>query len=231
MADIEKIIMRIKQYAGVKNDKDLAALLGLSSSNFTRRKQRGSLMPVIIEWGIDQGLDLDWLLKGENAKELSFVAKSATIGYDAISKGRPLPGKTYGLIPVAKAEISAGSGLLVLSEGAKDYYSFETSWLNKISTDKKKLILMFVKGDSMAPTIQNGDMVMIDRGRRRIIDGCIYALRVQDAIHLKKLSPRPNRVTQVISDNKAEYPAYAVGQDDLHVIGQVIWFCRQLIRE
>jgi phage repressor protein C with HTH and peptisase S24 domain len=34
---------------------------------------------------------------------------------------------------------------------------------------------------------------------------------------------------RVISENRDEYPPYEVDQADLRIIGQVIWFARELV--
>jgi hypothetical protein len=229
--DFDDIINRIKKHSRVKKDKDVAGMFDLSPSDFTKRKQRGSLLPFIVHWAVANNVNLDWLIKGDGAWD-GFTHRQAVIqGHKIITKGAAQAAGKYSLVPLSKAELNAGSGAFVLSEGVKDYYSFETTWLEKVSTAKKNLILTFVKGDSMSPTIKDGDLVMIDLGRRYIAGGCIYALRIQDTIHLKKLSPMPGGTIQVISDNKEEYPPYSADQKDVYVIGQVIWFCRQLIRE
>lgn len=50
----------------VRGDKHVAAILGLSPQDFSNRKKRGSLLPVVIEWAINENVNLDWLIRGEN---------------------------------------------------------------------------------------------------------------------------------------------------------------------
>ena len=60
-----EILERVRQKTGRNSDKELAELLGLKQGNFSARKQRGSLLPVVVEWAINTDIDLNWLLRGE----------------------------------------------------------------------------------------------------------------------------------------------------------------------
>jgi len=65
LVDLSKTISRVKKSCGYKFDKQLAEMFGLSSQDFNTRKKRGTLLPLLIEWGINQKVDLNWLFTGE----------------------------------------------------------------------------------------------------------------------------------------------------------------------
>ncbi len=52
MVDFDKIISLVKKIENLSNDKDLAALFGLSAQNFSKKKKAGTLLRTIIDWGI-----------------------------------------------------------------------------------------------------------------------------------------------------------------------------------
>lgn len=137
----------------------------------------------------------------------------------------------YDYIPLAKTRLSAGGGAFVLNEEIEGYYAFRNSWLNTIATSKRNLILMRVTGDSMQPTLQGGDTVMIDIGRKHIKEGAIYALRVDDTVIIKRLAHRIGGKLMIISDNRQEFESYEANPEDVHVLGQIIFFSRVLIQE
>jgi len=67
MENVEAVLDRIRSYKNLKNDKEIAELLGIAPSDFSGRKKRGTLVPLIVEWGMRQGvISMDWLLKGTN---------------------------------------------------------------------------------------------------------------------------------------------------------------------
>lgn len=65
MVNFDLVIKRIEDLKGVRGDKHVAAILGLSPQDFSNRKKRGSLLPAIFEWAINESVNLDWLIKGQ----------------------------------------------------------------------------------------------------------------------------------------------------------------------
>lgn len=137
----------------------------------------------------------------------------------------------FDYIPMAQAKLSAGGGCFVLSENMEDYYAFRKSWLSRVASSAKNLVLMRIHGSSMAPTLEDNDTAMIDTGRLDIKEGMIYAIRVDHSIMLKRLSFRVGGKVLIISDNRKEFEPYEASMKDLHVIGQVIFFCRSFVSD
>jgi phage repressor protein C with HTH and peptisase S24 domain len=128
--------------------------------------------------------------------------------------------------------VSAGPGAVVSEELGKPYFAFEDRWLRALtSTPPANLSIVRVEGDSMSPTLNAGDEILVDLGdcANRLRDG-IYVLRVDDALVVKRLALHPivRRVT-VQSDNPA-YPDWPdCGIDEVHCIGRVIWAGRKVV--
>jgi len=160
------------------------------------------------------------------------IAQAADVSIDWLATGEESPKETdFHKIPMAEAKLAAGGGSVVLSESFKEFYLFRKDWVNKISTNPKNLVLMFVVGDSMEKDIADGDMVMIDRGRIEIHTGQIYAIGAADTIMIKCLELLPDGKVKVISKNP-QYSPYIIDNQTspLRVIGQVIWFARELVK-
>jgi phage repressor protein C with HTH and peptisase S24 domain len=133
------------------------------------------------------------------------------------------------MVPRAEARLSAGDGALVFSEDFAESYSFRRDWLHRVATSLDNVLLMAVLGDSMYPTIQEGDMVMVDRGRDYPHSGKIFAFTPgDDLIQIKRLESRGEKI-RIISDNSSLYQPFDLPSDQIRIIGQVIWFARQLI--
>jgi len=56
--DIEKIIDRLKKKTRLSTNKDIADLLGLSPTDYGNRKKRGTLLPILIDWALNEKVDL-----------------------------------------------------------------------------------------------------------------------------------------------------------------------------
>lgn len=138
-----------------------------------------------------------------------------------------------GLIPVKRAlvQASAGPGAFASEERGRPYFAFDERWLKALTPSaSSKLSIIRVEGDSMAPTLNAGDDILVDLGDclQRIRDG-IYVLRADDVLVVKRLAIHPTgrRVT-VQSDNPAypDWPDCDLGS--IQCIGRVVWAGRKI---
>lgn len=177
-------------------------------------------------------VNIEWLATGVGPMRGSTPDPIVVDGKPVLVTGIPQwqtpDPETFYYVPMAEAQLSAGGGMFVLSEDISDYYAFRKDWLNRIATSAKSLVLMAVNGNSMHPTVQNKDTVLIDTERLEIHEGLLYALRLDSTIMVKRLTHRPGDIINVISDNKEEFETYQAERKDIHVIGQVIHLCRDL---
>jgi len=141
--------------------------------------------------------------------------------------------KLGGLVSVRRhpVRVSAGPGAVVLQELGKPFFAFDERWLKSLTpTPPSKLSIVRVEGDSMAPTLNAGDDLMVDLGdcMERLRDG-IYVLRVEDSVVVKRLALNPlgQRVT-VQSDNPAYSDWPDLSLNEVHCIGRVIWSGRRV---
>jgi phage repressor protein C with HTH and peptisase S24 domain len=126
---------------------------------------------------------------------------------------------------------SAGAGALTDREEAFSHVAFDKQWLRRLCSSRSEdLSIILVEGDSMAPTLTDGDEIMVDRGdaAARIRDG-IYVLRRDDELLVKRVaaSPASRRITL-----KSDNPAYPTWPDldlaHLTIIGRVVWAGRKV---
>ncbi len=75
------------------------------------------------------------------------------------------------------------------------------------------------------PVLRSGDTVLIDEGRRRILDGKLYAIRVDDTILIKELELLVDGKIMIKSRNES-HASYSVRREEVNINGQVIWFAR-----
>jgi hypothetical protein len=149
---------------------------------------------------------------------------------EALLGGRPTPGAGLRPVPRLAVEASAGPGAIGDDEAARGQVGFDPRWLRRIAGGSEHLSIIEVRGDSMAPTLVEGDEILVDGSEsgRRIRDG-IYVLRMDGALLVKRLSPDPSgRRLSVRSDNPA-YPSWEdceAGSIDL--VGRVVWTGRRI---
>jgi phage repressor protein C with HTH and peptisase S24 domain len=139
-----------------------------------------------------------------------------------------------GLVSVKRHPVSAsaGPGAVVTEELGKPYFAFDERWLKALTASQpNNLSIVRVEGDSMAPTLNAGDDILVDLADclERLRDG-IYVLRIDDAVLVKRLALNPiSRRVAIQSDNPA-YPDWPdLAPDEINCIGRVIWCGRRIV--
>ncbi|KNH02921.1 Peptidase [Qipengyuania citrea LAMA 915] len=132
-------------------------------------------------------------------------------------------------IPVLNVDASAGFGAIAESETAHTRFGFDERWLARLTRAKSaSLSIIHVLGDSMEPTLSDGDEVLVDASDHgsRLRDG-IYVLRADDALVVKRVTLKPGGRKITISSDNSAYPSWDdVDRSEIQVVGRVIWFGR-----
>ena len=130
----------------------------------------------------------------------------------------------YAWIPLYDVEVSAGSGRFFDNENILTYLAFTKYSLRKQGLQPDMLACVRVSGDSMEPTIQSNDAVMIDM-RQTTADSGIFVFRVGEVLYLKRLV-REGAGVRVISDNDI-YPSWLIQPgEDFQIVGKRVWHAR-----
>ena len=67
------------------------------------------------------------------------------------------------IVPRLAVGASAGPGALDADDAPLGQIGFETRWLRQLSANPKALSVIQVSGDSMSPTLVDGDDILVDR--------------------------------------------------------------------
>ncbi|WP_151838968.1 XRE family transcriptional regulator [Acinetobacter radioresistens] len=78
--------------------------------------------------------------------------------------------------------------------------------LRDLGIEKENAVATGASGDSMKPTIKDGDTIYLDLGRKTIKDGKIFAICHGGLFVAKRLYNLPMGGVRIVSDNTAEYP-------------------------
>jgi len=179
---------------------------------------------------LDEG-DRRMLARYFGVEEALLGAPDGPTWQQAMASGRkPLIGSDLVAVPRLALGASAGPGALEQDEVAAGALAFDSRWLRAIGGKPDMLSIIRVDGESMAPTLNDGDDIMVDRsdGIDRLRDG-IYVLRMDDVLMVKRIArtPRPDRLS-IISDNRL-YPSWDdVDPEGVVIVGRVIWAGRRV---
>jgi phage repressor protein C with HTH and peptisase S24 domain len=142
------------------------------------------------------------------------------------------PDLAFVAVPYVNARPSMGGGQMVDAE--PDYgrpYHFQRSWIrNTLRSDPTHLRIMHVEGDSMMPTLQDRDIVLVDTSRRSPTPPGIFVLHDGMGLVAKRLEHIPNsdppRV-RIVSDNQ-HYSPYEGMAEEINIVGRIRWFAREM---
>lgn len=142
-----------------------------------------------------------------------------------------LEANEYAQIPLHDASLGAGGGAENQNEEIIDHLAFRRDWLTRHGISASAAVLARVSGNSMARTISEGDMVMIDTSKRQLRvnkksskrPAAIYALLDDGNARVKRLIRTEGDLVILHSDNP-EYPVEHRPLADLEIIGKVVWW-------
>jgi hypothetical protein len=134
--------------------------------------------------------------------------------------GARKPAPQWVSVPRLDLSASAGSGAMAEGEATLGHMQFAPRWLRRQDLDPALLSIIEVEGDSMEPTLRDGDEILVDRTPRPVRAG-IHVVRVDDALLVKRLERAGDRL-RLISDNQA-YPPIERPAADVEVLGRVVW--------
>lgn len=151
---------------------------------------------------------------------------------DEVLLGGPPGSGVSALRPVRRlrVEASAGPGAIEPEEAGAGEVGFDPRWLRRIAGGSEELSIIEVRGDSMAPTLADGDEILVDgsAAARRVRDG-IYVLRMDGALMVKRLSPDPAGARIAVRSDNPAYPSWPdCAPDSIDVVGRVVWAGRRV---
>ena len=138
-----------------------------------------------------------------------------------------------GLIPIPSFDVraSAGHGAFVDGEITAAHLAFDRQFLKELARAQPvDLSIIRVRGESMEPTLSDGDDVMVDSSvaGTRLHDG-IYVLRRNDALIVKRIAVNPSTGKIMISSDNASFPSWPdCDPGEITVIGRVRWAGRKI---
>lgn len=171
--------------------------------------------------------------KGTSEPKASvLVAIAESIGVDPgwLLTGRD-SSNDEALVPMYDLKLGAGTGPFFERARLVNHIPFLKTYLKSRTgrTDGKDLAIFEATGDSMSPTIDDGDIFMVDLNNKNQRDG-VFAFVYENEARVKRLQFGFQGV-KVISDNTELYPPETLTADAMNkiqIIGRAIWHSGKL---
>jgi phage repressor protein C with HTH and peptisase S24 domain/DNA-binding XRE family transcriptional regulator len=136
-------------------------------------------------------------------------------------------------IPAYDAFLAAGDGRLNDTDAVTGQLAFRKDWLADMGVSPAAAVIATASGDSMEPTIHNGDMLLIDLDRTSVLARAretrdtrpsgIYAVLDDGAARVKRVELVAPGTFALLSDNSA-FPAEFRPSSSVSIIGRVVWW-------
>lgn len=172
-------------------------LLGKSHKQL-ERYGGGAEIPIMVmaALGAKTELPIDWLTTGRpmaRKPPLIYVVPGA---HDVVGADVPLQKLAF--------RPAAGRGTLVMDEGA-EWTRFPRAVLDRKGVKPENARLMESSGESMRPTIEDRDVMLVDVSSTELIEGKIYVFTIGDEVYVKRLRRRGGKI-YMLSDNRDLFP-------------------------
>jgi len=206
--DFREIFDRLKKFYNVTSDRKVSEIMGINYNTVKTWSNRGKVpIEKVLEKLQNETININWLLTGEGE-----MLKITTKDIQDCSQDK-------NIIYIDKLSLQAGAGAGI--------YNFEVDIIEKVpiplslfktpqNPDHLKIIQ--VNGDSMEPTLKDGDYVIINTTQKSANDG-IYALIHDNSVIIKRVQFCLNGNIKIISDNP-KYTSFTFKKEelqDLHI--------------
>ena len=206
----ERLKSRMKERKTTQED--LAATLSLSQSSVGhyvsgRRNPRKDVLEKIAD---ELEVSMDWLL---GKTELP-----------------PIDKRDFFPVPVLSA-VEAAHGVVNQKGGeyGMEVTPISTKWIEAQKHKADHLCVCYVEDDSMAPKLNVGDKVVIDRECKEFSNGKVFALLVNNSLHIRRSLQGLSGASWTLSSDNKDNPKYrdevflSEGlESTIEVIGRVV---------
>ncbi|RSV41514.1 hypothetical protein CA234_09590 [Sphingomonas sp. ABOLE] len=213
-----------RQRAGFPDKADFARAMGVNATTYRAYENgQNGFAKLAAQFAKRLGVSAEWLLEGgpppTGPIEVADVPPAMLATADD------------GTVELQRLDLSLsmGPGTLIDDYVEAEPVRFDPSFVRLITrAPYHRLKLVTGIGDSMYPTLNWGDTIMIDTTDRALgKQDAIYWISVYGASGLKRLRAIGKGRVLVVSDNPS-VPDQEVDAEDLRIEGRAVWFARGL---
>ena len=211
------LIEKIMSALSVNTQTKMAELLRVSPDrikSLVNGRAKGLSLDEMKVLVIEHNISAEWLITSEGSIFKGEKITPKNEGFDS----------EFARIPVRDVIVSAGHGLNNDAEDVLYDFAYRKDWLKSRGLFEKDLEIIVVRGDSMEPTINDGDSILINTAENDPQDGHIYVIRGGDTLWVKRAQRQFDGGLLLLSDNKT-YPPMRLDLEtlqDVQVIGKVV---------
>lgn len=217
-----------------------------------KREQKGwSQSQLADKAGVSQGA-ISQLEKGmsESTRHLSKIAKALGVTTEYLTDGKELiaeqmpifdefvivggdnAGATpdpdeYVMIPQYDVHGSCGNGNMIGDVAVKGGLVFKKDWVAKLGKHSGNLATVYAQGDSMSPTIEEGQVLLVDTSEIKPQSSKVYLICIDEQLYIKRLVNMYDKwVMRSDNPDKSSYPDVELSAErmaQVDIQGRIVW--------
>ena len=216
-------VTRLEKVIGNEPLRAFARRADMTDGGLRRYLYEGTIPPVDRALKLAQagGVSFEWLVFGMGEQAKSHHVSSNDLIAD---QSAAYQSGEFTTIPAYQVFASAGHGATITDEPLAEPMAFRSDWLRREGFDPAKMAVIRAKGDSMEPTINDGDVILIRLKNGEPPRDGLYVLHLSDGLFVKRLQFDLGGV-RIISDNPL-YKSRDLSKEELaelDLVGRVVW--------
>ena len=210
METIGERIKRIRDAKGVSRG-DLAKVVGLAYSSLSDLESgKARTTTVLHKIASALGVRVEWLETGKGSQD----------------PPEPADDVDWADIPGVQQAAALGEGAVVDEYAETHKLKFRADSLRRQRLSPDKLAVLYGRGDSMEPTIKDGDAILFDTSDTTLRDGNIYVIQYDGHLMAKRLLDLDGKwfiSSDNATDPKWSRPKSVDSTKGFEVFGRVRW--------
>lgn len=145
----------------------------------------------------------------------------------ALSRASDVPEMAdFVVVPKYDIRTPAPDGSVIHNEAIVDHLAFKRDWIRQsLGIEPSHLALIDIRSDAMAPTINGGDLLLLDTQPGPTKGEGVYVIDSQGSLLVRRIHIRLSGQVEVIADNPL-YGRESIPGDEwarLVLVGRVVW--------
>lgn len=173
-----------------------------------------------------ENLDADEHIKYSVPRVDTFLHWMESLGVRCLlpQEWAELNGRKFRDVPTLKV-VTPEIGPPMVWESFGKTFHFRAEWIDGF----QRPALLFMDGTAMHPTLEDGELILIDRGQTDIRAGKMYAVRIEDTLLVRRVEKKPGTLV-LLADNTNHAPT-EISSDSIggtvDIVGRVVWAARE----
>lgn len=205
---------RLYKIADTDNQAEISRKLNIPPTTLSNWLKRGVSKAGALKISKTYGVNVEYVLTGQGQMTTTAFDPTKLKGYHRIEDwddDTPLDADELEFVFYKDFRVACGHG--------SDGVAYDNEWrklrmsratIERIGSYKDKIFATLADGDSMSPTINDGDTIWVDMSKQNIKDGKIFVFEYGGLFMCKRLYRLPNDGLRVVSDNADIYPEWQI---------------------